>query len=634
MPYGYNGKILRVDLTESKVWVDEKDENFYRFYMGGGAMGAYYVLNNVTPGTDAFDPSNIMFFGGSVISGAPISGFSRYTVSSVSPLTGGIADSEAGGYWAKELKSAGFDAIVVQGCSPEPVYLWVNNGNVEIKPASHLWGKNTGDAEEIIREENNDKKIRIISIGPAGENKVRFACIITELRSANGRGGLGAVMGSKNLKAIAVRGDNFPEFADKEMVKGVAKEFIRKYMDTECGGLKVGGSGPFIDFQNETGQLPTLNFRTGYFEKASEISGTKLKETMFTKDEGCFACAVRCKKGVKAEEPYKIDEKYGGPEYECLAALGAYTGVSDTNAVAKARELCNKYTLDSISTGATIAFAMDCYENGIITDEDTGGIKLNFGNAEALLQLIELITRREGFGNILAEGVKRAAEKFGDKAKQYAIHCKGLEFPAHDPRVKRSLALEYGTVPIGADHMASEHDTQNSPATLDFIVEKFKPMGIYERLSLTELGYKKVRFFHHTGLYFSMIDCVDICKYCVVPSRALNYNDVVDAFAGITGWETSLLELVQLGERRLQMMRAFNIASGMTKDDDMLPPRMFEPMENNGNKVDKDEYLKALDLYYKFIGWSDDGKPNKSRLLQLDLEWVVDKLPDAVNCDV
>lgn len=626
MPYGYNGKILRVNLTTQNIWVEEKGEDFFRKYLGGGALGAWYILQNVAPGTDAFDPANIIVFTGSVTTGAAIPGFTRHTVTSVSPLTGGVSDSEAGGYWARELKAAGFEAVVVEGKAPRPVYLWINNGEAELKEASHLWGKYTGDVQDIIREEHKDKKIRILSIGPAGENMVRFACIINELKDANGRGGLGAVMGSKNLKAIAVRGNNMPQPWDKEKVKSIAKSFASKFMDYDSNrGQHEMGTARFITPQNETGQLPTYNFKTGYFEYGSEICGTTMKKTLEIGQEGCYACPIRCKRVIEVKTPYRVDPKYGGPEYESVAALGSYTGVRDLVAIAKANELCNKNSLDTISTGAVIAFAMECYEKGILTSEDTGGLELTFGNAEVMVELVEKIARREGIGDLLAEGIKRVAEKLGPEAQQFAVHCKGLEFPAHEPRVKKSFSLGFGTCPIGADHMASEHDTSIAPFTADQIFDRLSPLGLQERLDMDDLGYKKVRFVYYTQLIYSCLNCLDICMFCTAPCRALDYSEVVEAVRAITGWEISLWELMKVGERRLNMMRAFNIASGMTRENDLLPPRMYEPLESGpakGKKISREMYEEALSLYYEMVGWDQNGCPLKSKLLELELEWV------------
>jgi aldehyde:ferredoxin oxidoreductase len=386
MPLGYHGRILRVDLNKGELWTEEKDEQFFRRYMGGGAIGAYYVLNNVKPGTDAFDPENVIVFGGSVVSGLPIAGFTRHSVTSVSPLTGGIADNEAGGFWARGLKDAGFDAVVVQGRSPKPVYLFLNDGKAEIRDASRIWGLSIGEAQDIIREENDDQNVRVLGIGPAGENRVRYACIVNELKHVNGRGGHGAVMGSKNLKAVAVRGNSFPEVADSDGVKAIARSFAEKFMDFPSSkALRDNGTARLVASQNQTSQLPTHNWRSGFFDEADNLSRARIVETIAAGEKGCFACPVVCKKVVAADEPYEIDPRYGGPEYESLATLGSLNKFSDLFAVCKANELCNKFGLDTISAGSSIAFAIDCFENGILTLEDTDGIELGFGKSEILV---------------------------------------------------------------------------------------------------------------------------------------------------------------------------------------------------------------------------------------------------------
>lgn len=629
MPFGYHGKILRVNLSEEQFWIEEKDESFYRLYMGGGALGAYYILKNVKPGTDAFDPKNMIVFAGSIVSGFPIAGFTRHSVTSISPLTGGIADSEAGGFWVRGLKAAGFDAVVVEGKAKKPVYLLMNNGNIEIKDASHLWGKVTGDVQDIIRKENNNDKIRILSIGPAGEKKVRYACILNELKHVNGRGGHGAVMGSKNLKAIAVYGNLFPKAADPDMVKNIAQSFMKRFMDFPGSrGLREGGTSRILITQNNTSQLPSYNWKTGFFEKAEKISRDEIKENVGAGDEGCFACPVFCKKSVKAETPFKIDPKYGGPEYETLATLGSLLGISDLYTICKANELCNKYSLDTISTGGSIAFAIDCFEKGILTSKDTDGLELKFGDKKILIPLIERIVKREGIGDLIAEGVKKMAERLGEKSKKLAVHCKGLEFPGHDPRVKKSLSLAYSLTPIGADHMSSIHDSLNTPATPTMVRDRLKPLGIYEPLDLDDLGPRKAKYFYQTHVIYSVYSCLDICLFVMAPARALNFNQLVDAVDAITGWETSLWELAQLGERRLQMMRAFNIAAGFTKEDDILPPLMFEPMvggSTDGKKIDIEDFQNAVKVVYDIAGWDENGKLKKSKLTELSIDWVAKK---------
>jgi aldehyde:ferredoxin oxidoreductase len=540
MTYGYSGKILRVDLTTDKTTVEQPSEIFYRRYMGGGALGAYYLLKELEPGIDPLSPGNIIVFATGVPTGFPLAGMSRHSVISKSPLTNTIAESEAGGWWGPELKAAGYDAVVVKGRAEKPVYLWINDGKVDIKSAENIWGRYPDEAQKTLFEELGDKNVRIAMIGPGGERLVRYAAISNNLRHYNGRAGLGAVMGSKNLKAIAVRGKNRPKAADMTALKAIIKEFGAHFKESPALiGLNTLGSAGNVNPLNEDGQLPTKNFRTGYFEEADQISGEHIHETIFYKAEGCFACPIQCKMAVKAYEPYDIDPEYGGPEYEALASLGAYTMVSDIHAVSKASELCNKYGIDTISTGSSIAFAMECYENGIIRDEDTGGIRLKFGNAEALVKIVEQIGLREGLGDLLAEGTKRAAEHLGKGAHKYAMHVKGYEFPAHDPRAKQSVGLAYATNAYGADHMSTIHDPAFSPGLSKEALEPMNSFGLLDPLPPEDLSEEKVRFFYYTQLISSYLNALDVCMYVCYPMQYWTTSEFINVIKAISGWEVT-----------------------------------------------------------------------------------------------
>jgi len=348
--YGYNGKILKINLTNREISVEKPNDNFYRTYMGGRNIGAYFLLKEMDPTTEPFSPDNIIIFSLSIISGVPAPGPSKYSVVTKSPLTNAFAESEAGGFWGPELKFAGFDAIAIKGKSPDPVYIWINNGKVEIKDATHLWGKITGDTQQLIREELNDERVRIAQIGPAGENKVRYACIISDLKHANGRTGVGAVMGSKNLKAVVVRGNKKNiNFKNNDEIKKIASKFAKNYKDYPAlqGLQKLGTSGMVNDL-NASGMLPTKNFKYGNFDGAEKISGGFMEETIGVGQEGCYACPVRCKHSVEVNEPYEVERKYGGPEYETIGVFGSSCGINDIKAIAKANELCGKYGLDTI----------------------------------------------------------------------------------------------------------------------------------------------------------------------------------------------------------------------------------------------------------------------------------------------
>jgi len=631
MPFGYNGKILQVDLSNKKITVDEPDEYFYRTYGGGACLGAYYLLKELEPGINPLNPDNLLIFAGSVVTGAPAPGFARSAIVSKSPLTGSIGESQAGGFFGPELKFAGYDAIVIKGKAEKPVYLSIRDEKAEIKDAAHLWGKTTGEAQAIIRKELSDEHIIVALIGQAGESLVKYACVLNNLKNAYGRMGMGAVMGSKNLKAIAVRGHKAVEMKDRETVLRLAKHFSKNFKEESPDniGLNDLGTAQYVIGQNEDGQLPTRNFQTGYMEGAENLSGQKMKETILVDREGCYACPVKCKRVVKAEEPFLVDPIYGGPEYETIAMLGSNCGINDLVAVAKANELCNKYGLDTISTGGAIAFAMECYENGIITKKDTQGIELRFGNAEAMLEMVEKIARREGIGDILAEGVKIAAKKFGTGAEKFAIQVKGQEFPAHMPRAKGHLALSYSLSPLGADHLVAEHDGAFAPGASSFFSDRVKPLGVQEPLEIRSIDHRKVRRFLYFQNVFSLMDTLTLCFFTFAPVRYFTFDELVELVDAITGWQASLWELLKLGERRVAMFRAFNVREGFTPEDDCLPERMFEPIQTGprkGQKLDKEELKKSIKLYYEMAGWDADGVPTKGKLAELDLFWIADEL--------
>ncbi len=458
MPFGYEGRILRVNLSEEKVKVEGPPELFYRKYFGGMGFVAYYLLRETKPRVDPLGPENKLIFAAGPITGAPISGAGRNSVGAKSPLTGGFGESEVGGFWGTELKRAGFDAVIVEGCAREPAYLWVHDGQAEIRDATHLWGLDTGETQDRIREELKDALIRTAEVGSGGERRVRYSCVINDLRHAAGRCGMGAVMGSKNLKAIAARGHHNVRVHDSEAVQSLARWMADNIMELSPG-LHTYGTSYMMDAHAASGNLPVRNFRDGGFQNPEAISSQAIRDTVRVGMGTCFACAVRCKKEVRLEDPWKVSPKYGGPEYETLAALGADCGIDNLMAICRANELCQRYSLDTISTGATIAFAMECFEKGLITERDTDGIILRFGNADAMVRMVEMIGLREGIGDLLAEGSMRAAKRIGGGAERLAIHVKGQEVPMHEPRLKKALGLGYAISPTGADHNHNFHDT-------------------------------------------------------------------------------------------------------------------------------------------------------------------------------
>jgi aldehyde:ferredoxin oxidoreductase len=509
---GYNGKILEVDLNKRTIKVNEHDEKFYRKYMGGSALGGYYLLKNMVVGANPLGPENVMVFATSVVTGTPTTGFSRASINAKSPLTNAIGDSQFGGFWPTCLKQAGFDAIIVKEISSSPVYLWINNGEAEIRDASSLWGLETGETIEIIKKQVNDKTACVLTIGKAGENKVKYASVISEYVFAAGRTGMGAVMGSKNLKAIAVAGRGKKlEFYDETAIRAIAKEVPGRIKNNAAlDSISKMGSSVAIESQNAVGGLPTRNFQHGVFDKAKDISGYRIYETISTKKRHtCYGCAFACKQKVKIDQPHDVDEKYGCPEYETAAAFGSYVMVDDINVICKANELCNRHGLDTISAGATIAFIVECYERGLITKDDTDGLELKFGNGEQLLILIEKIVNRDGFGDLLAEGLKAVSEKIDKGSEKFAMHVKGNPFPAHMPRVKQSLALAYAIKAYGADHI-TVHDPAIDPSTPEVAKTNLRSLGLLEDLPTTSLK-GKAKFYYYTQNMFDMFDTLLLC---------------------------------------------------------------------------------------------------------------------------
>ena len=620
MPHGYNGKILRVDLDKERTAVEEPPETWYRTYLGGMGAVAYYLLKEVPAGSAPLSPKNLLVLAPGVVTGAPFSGSGRNAVGGKSPLTGGFGEADAGGFWGAELKHAGFDAIVFSGAAAEPLWLWVTNGETELRDASVLWGLEVAECQDRMREEVGEDQAKTALIGPAGEKLSRLACVINDLNHVAGRSGMGVVMGSKRLKGVAVRGHDPPELADPEGVRELARRLVERIKGSPFG-LSEYGTGAAMDAYAASGNLPTRNFRDGGFEQASDIDAIALKEKYRVGMGTCYACAVRCKKEVELRDPYEVEARYGGPEYETLAALGSDCGVSDLAAICKGNELCQRYGLDTIGTGATIAFAMECYENGIITKEMTGGIDLHFGNAEAMVRLVELIGKREGIGDLLAEGTKRAAEKLGNGAEEFAVHVKGQEVPMHEPRLKRALGLGYAVSPTGADHCHNIHDTIMVGASL----ERLRPLGILEPVPVESLGPEKVRMYKYQAEMRILANCLSVCQF--PPWNFTEYAELVQA---VTGWDTTIYELAKAAQRALNLARIFNLREGFTSVDDWLPPRFFQPQTSGAlseTAVNSKDLRRAIDLYYEMMGWDLDGVPRPGTLHELGVGWAIDYLP-------
>ncbi len=646
MPYGYHGKILHIDLTRGEFTVEEPPEAFYRKYMGGSAMALDYLLRNIPAGADALSEDNVLTLMTGVTTGAPISGQSRINANAKSPISGGIGDSQGGGFFPAELKFSGFDGLVIRGKSPKPVYLTILDGKVELHDASHLVGKTTGEVEAMLKEALGDDKIEVLQHGPAAENGVRFASLLSMCSRNNGRTGMGLVMASKRLRAVVVRGKQKPELADPQALAALHRLGAKGMQDNpDMENLGTYGTPGVVMPQNAFGTLPTRNYSEGQFEHAEAISGEVMYDTILRgaatgkQDklgrDTCYACVVRCKRVVEiAEGAYPVHPGYGGPEYETISTFGSYCGIGDLRAISKANEICNSYGVDTIACGATIAFAMECFQKGIIGLEQTGGLDLRFGNAEAMLAALQQIVRNEGvLGKVLAQGSRRAAEIWGNGAEACLITVKGAEAPAHMPQAKRSLALIYVVNPFGADHQSSEHDWLiEEGMTADLYLQRLRMLGFENPLAPMSLDEDKVRFAYLTQLFYSFLDSAELCQFVWGPAWTLyGPEEICSLLRAVTGWEMSVEDILQVGARRLNLMRVFNAREGLSRKDDRLPQKFFQALQGagptSGIALDREEIERALEAYYAMAGWTSQGVPTPATLEQLDLAWVAEYLP-------
>jgi aldehyde:ferredoxin oxidoreductase len=622
MQGAFTGKFLRIDLTAGTTTVEEIPELICRMYLGGSAMAAYLLARELKPGIDPLGPDNVLVFSTGLLCGTPIAGTTRFTAAAKSPLTDGYGEGEAGGWWGPELKFAGFDGIIATGQSPNPVYLWIHDGTAELRDGAHLWGKLSGEVQEILTSET-DERARVLQCGPAGERGVRLANIVNELKHFNGRTGLGAVMGSKRLRAIAVRGHDKLEPKDPDGLKR-ALAWFREHYDRNADMIHKFGTGRNVMGMNADGILPSYNFQKGQFEHAKEISGQTLAETILVDRATCYACAIACKRVVDIPE-LDVSCKYGGPEYETIAASGCLCGIGDLKVIAQFHQICSQHVVDSISAGVTIAFAMECFEKGILTKADTDGIELRFGSADALLAMLRKMVIREGFGDVLADGVRRAAERIGNGADQFAVHVKGLEVPMHEPRGKQALALAYATAPVGADHMRGPHDPfyESFHASGAHAME---PLGLCEPMPRLELSPRKVRTYYYVQHWWNLCNSLGLCHLGVAPNNAQSITHLLNVTRAVTGWDTSLWELLKVAERGAALARVFNCREGFTPQDDQLPKRLHEAFMDGplkGVRIEPATFARALRLYYQMEGWDPEtGWPTFAKLAELGIEWA------------
>lgn len=634
MPNGYIGKILHVDLTKGSLTVEEPKDAFYRKYLGGSAMGMHYILRDMPKGADPIGPENVLTLMAGVTTGAAISGQSRLNANARSPISGGIGDSQSGGFFPAELKFAGFDGIVIKGKSSKPVYLAIIEGKPELRDAAHLMGKLSGEVDDIIHKEV-DPKAEILQHGIGAENGVLFSSLVSMSNRHNGRTGMGLVMASKNLKAVVVRGKRKMEIFDAKALTALNRIGPKALPENgDMDGLAKFGTAVVVLFNNTIGTLPTRNYTEGQFESCEPISGEKMAETILKERDTCYACVVKCKRVVEIKDgAYKVDPRYGGPEYETLGTFGSYCGIDDLAAVSLANQICNEYAIDTIAAGATIAFAMECFEKGVITKEQTGGLELKFGNTDAMLKALNMMAKAEGeFGKTLGMGSERAAKKWGKGSDEFLITVKGAESPAHMPQAKRSLALIYAVNPFGADHQSSEHDPYYEEGIGDFNLDRLKQIGLGSPQPAYSLTDEKVRFAYETEVFYSMTDSAELCQFVYGPTWTLyDAKDTAAMINSVTGWDLTVDDLMEVGRRRLDLFRTFNAREGFGRRDDQLPKKFFKALKGTGPTagfvLTHEEVDSAINHYYKLAGWSSEGVPTRETLKKHDIEWAAEYLP-------
>jgi len=620
MTFGVHNKVLRINLTTGTHSVEEPGESFFRRYMGGLSIIACYLLKETPAHTDPLSPQNPLIFACGILSGIPVGGAGRNSIGARSPLTGAIASSEVGGFWAAQFRKAGYDVLIVEGRSDSPVYLWIQDGEVEIRDASHLWGLDNLPAHTAIREELGVRRASIAQIGPAGENQVLYANIMADMAHSAGRGGLGAVMGSKNLKAVAVNGSGTIPVSDEAHVKEEARWLAQNR--GLAGKLAVWGTGGSIRGYNAMKVLPVHNFHDGWLEDAENVHPEHIMEEVGVKMGACYACPVRCKKVVRMEEPYSVDPAYGGPEYETIGAIGTNCGITDVGVVSKASERMNALGMDTMSCGTTIAWAMEAFERGMLTADMNGGRELRFGDGTALLEMIEAIALRVGLGDLLAQGVKRASEHIRQGSEEFAMHVKGQEIPLHDPRVQHGIGLGYALSYTGADHNHNVFDLDYSDLA---DAPDVHAMGVLEPIDAATLSVEKVRAYAYGVLRPNLNNIIGFCNF--IPFRDERLLALVRA---VTGWNCSQWELMKAAERGITMARAYNAREGFTAADDTLPERFFTaiPAEGTVSKpIDAQQFRNGVELYYQMMGWdASTGRPSSGRLAELDIAWVEEVL--------
>lgn len=625
--HGYAGKIVRIDLATRKIKEFKLPPSLIKSYIGGSGFCTVMLYNELKPGIDPLGKENKLFFSTGPFTGTLWPQSSRYSVAAKSPLTGGWGEAHSGGFWGPELKFAGYDGIILEDVSDNPVYVYIEDNAVSIHDADDIWGLNTHETENRLKNEWG-KDVKVASIGPAGENKVFVSCIMNDMHRAAARSGLGAVMGSKKVKAVAVRGTQGIKIAHKkEYLRVMSKLHERIGNDPFTEMKRKYGTTYLVEFMNEIGRLPSYNFQTSIFKYADMIGGEEIYRNYFIKPRACFGCTQSCGRITTVKEgPFA----YIGvsPEYESLSALGSRCGITDVKALLYAHHLCNQLGLDTIGAGGVISWAMECFEKRLL--DKYCDLNLEWGDVDTTISLIKMIAAREGFGNILADGSYRAAETVGNNTMKYVMHVKKQEIAAQDGRAHKSMGLASAVSPRGADHLYAfpvlDEGGFNEEIRKIYGEEYWPEMG--ERRNPKYKGY----LVYVNENFAVLVDSLGTCKYGTMIPPVLHYEEIQEGLKVTTGIEFTIEELEKIGERIVNLNRAFNIREGFSRADDSLPQRFLtEPSPEGPSKGEIVELEYMLEEYYHHRGWNAEGIPTPEKLKQLDLEFVIDDLPSRVK---
>jgi len=607
--YGWCGKALRVDLSLGKITSEPLDPNVARDYIGGRGFGIYYLSKEVDPTCDPLGPKNKIIMAAGPLTGTAAPTGARYVVTTKSPLTGAITCSNSGGNFPAALKQSGHDALIIEGASTRPVYLWIDGGRAELRPAEHLWGMTTHAADDALRKETHEKAKTAV-IGPAGEKQVLFAAIMNDRDRAAGRAGVGAVMGAKKLKAVVVRGEGEVALADPAAFKAANAKYrdaFKAKTKDNPPPLRTHGTAITVVGTQSHGVFPTRNFQQGTFEGWESIYGETLTKKYLVRAKPCFSCPIACGRVTRIPDgPFKGEGE--GPEYETVYSLGSDCGVDDLAALTKANYVCNELGIDTISMGSAIACAMELFEKGLLKESETG-MPVRWGDGHALVALTRMTGMREGFGNILAEGSLRLATRYG--RPELAMVAKGLDFAGYDPRGEQGMGLAYATSPIGGSHMRGDpayFELLGVPVPADPHTWEDKPPLVAKWQDL-----------------FCVIDAAGLCvffsvRYLVEQNLMVKPVGITELLNGATGAGYTPEEVEKIGERIFNAERMFLLSAGFTRKDDSLPPRITEePMPTGPAKGMVCKLEEMLSPYYRLRGWSAEGVPSETKLGELGL---------------